>query len=78
MENIGTIDFSNTIRPFALLEIINRLKGLQLGQEMEIFGLDNDAIRDLACILPVQAGSLQMAVFYRSNERMTVRIRKGA
>jgi TusA-related sulfurtransferase len=77
METIETINFSTTICPFALLDIINRLKGLQPGQEMEIIGLDSDAIRDLTCILPLQACSMHMDIFSRSNEGMAVRIRKG-
>jgi len=71
-----TIDFSNTIRPFALLEIANWLKRLQPGQEMEIRGLDNDTIRDLKCILPVQAHTIQMGICSVSHDRMIVRISK--
>ena len=72
-----TIDFSNTIRPFALLEIANCLKRLQPGKEMEIYGLDSDTIRDLKCILPVQVHAIHMSIYSESYGRCVVRIRKG-
>lgn len=71
-----TIDLSNTIRPFALLEIANYLKRLPSGEEIEIFGLDAGAIHDLKCILPVQTHRIRIDTFGDSHSRMVVRIQK--
>ena len=45
------VDLRNTIRPFALLEITNCIRGLQPGKAIEIIGLDAGSLHDLQCII---------------------------
>lgn len=70
------VDLSNTIRPFALLEIANWLKQLQPGKAMEIVGLDAGGIHDLKYILPDQAHGIQISIFSENHGRMRVQIRR--
>ena len=70
------MDFSQTIRPFALLEIANCLKRLLPGKEMEFIGLDNDTIRDLKYILPHHCHSIQMHNSKASLGQVVIRIKK--
>jgi TusA-related sulfurtransferase len=47
-----TIDLSEAIIPFSLLQIINQLKCMKTGDILEILGVDEDIIPDLTTVLP--------------------------
>lgn len=49
---MNIIDFSHSLGPFGLLEIINRFKQLKPGQMLEIVGMDDVNADDLQRILP--------------------------
>jgi TusA-related sulfurtransferase len=47
-----TIDISEAITPFSLLQIINQFKRVKRGETLEILGVDEDIIPDLINVLP--------------------------
>ncbi len=47
-----TIDLSEAIVPFCLLQIVNQLKCMKTGETMEISGVEEDIIPDLMSVLP--------------------------
>lgn len=49
---MGTFDFSHSLSPFGLLELASRFKQLQVGEALEITGMDAVSIADLQRILP--------------------------
>ena len=53
-----TIDLSEAIVPFSLLQIINQFKHMRTGETMEILGVDEDIILDLTSVLP--AGKFEL------------------
>jgi TusA-related sulfurtransferase len=47
-----TIDLSEAIFPFSLLQIVSQLKRMKTGETMEILGVGEDIIPDLISVLP--------------------------
>ena len=47
-----TIDLSEAIVPFRLLQIVSQFKCMKTGETMEIIGVDEDIIPDLMSVLP--------------------------
>ncbi len=47
-----TIDLSETIIPFSLLQIVSEFKRMKTGETVEILGVDEDIIPDLMNVLP--------------------------
>ena len=71
------IDLSDTILPFALLQITNCLKHLAPGQAVEVIGLDAGGLHDLRCILPSTGHDISTRdVPTGGNANFIVRIRK--
>ncbi len=58
MKTMYTIDLSEAILPFSLLQILNQFKRMKTGETMEILGVDDDVILDLTSVLP--AGKFEL------------------
>lgn len=52
MKIMYTIDLSEAIIPFSLLQIVSQFKRMKAGETMEILGVDEDIIPDLMSVLP--------------------------
>lgn len=52
MKIMVTIDLSETIIPFSLLQIVSEFKHMKTGETVEIIGVDEDIIPDLMNVLP--------------------------
>jgi TusA-related sulfurtransferase len=74
-----TIDLTNTIPPFALLEIANCIRELAPGKAVKIIGLDAGTLHDLRCIFPNEDQAVtSLDIFSQGEGKLAICIEKRA